>query len=743
MGIDKYGPEEASKRLEKNGYHHLVTKKTVRQVLEDFNSKVTENDKRPASREEFLANYSCELNYFRGEYIDSRKLLIDITEFDITVQPSGLTFINASILLNIFDGEQLYGLTVGKSMASQGMKHLESFAKALPVAWAKLSKGMAVWDFVTAKYHEQPTGSAVFLCVNPEGTQQELNAGFGPRMATLKLEEHFSRTNVRNLILYLRKKCNLLSPDPYNIGGNEKGDEQLASIVRNCGYADVNIVKVAQSIPDKVNLMRAFEKHVDPEPLHPFRMSKQTALTQTMHLLFAIINRCHVIEVLHFHKNPLLDRRLLAIILRACPHVKMLGIYECPLMHFGDVIFLLDLIHEINLERDEKGLPRVESLDFYPRYHAGVPYKTEWDFETHGLIWKHEDNGMVQRGVLTILMLAVLKSRKMNIGLLMDENAAFMTYLSNIPMVPGKVFAFLDGLYRFLDLKASGSKDENATKQAMYDLLKAVRGGLEELKHDWPKYYNKMGDGLSFCRSCGYEFLREFFTHHEIGRLHHEMTCSGCILRRRLDDEDDHQKRWSKEIMAPFYPEWNRTDFNPEAPIIAHGRDLVRFRTSKAVRDPTPLGYYLPNGDFMQPDTTIEKVRDQKFHFDSIQGLPSLAALLGSGEEIRQKARDVALMADTERTLALYGMASFYKFHEDVRDAILELGNPDHYDEHQGKMRSLTGRNRHFKPTHSFGSAIEKYKTLPEPCKDVFGYCDEDEGDDVWTPNGKVKEGFW
>jgi hypothetical protein len=34
------------------------------------------------------------------------------------------------------------------------------------------------------------------------------------------------------------------------------------------------------------------------------------------------------------------------------------------------------------------------------------------------------------------------------------------------------------------------------------------------------------------------------------------------------------------------------------------------------------------------------------------------------------------------------------------------------------------------------------YKTLDEPCKDVFGPC-EDEGDDFWTPNGKVKEGFW
>jgi hypothetical protein len=416
------------------------------------------------------------------------------------------------------------------------------------------------------------------------------------------------------------------------------------------------------------------------------------------------------------------------------------------LLHYGDVIFLLDLIHEINLERDEKKLPRVESLDFYPRYHAGMPYKSEWEFDTYGISWKCKDNDAVQRGVLAILMLAVLKSRKMKIGLLMDKNAALMTYLSNIPMVPGKVFAFLDGLYRFLDLKAAKPVDENAAKQAMYDLLKAVRGGLERLKYDYPKYYlEKMGRGIQFCCSCGYELLREFFVDAELCHQPHRMICSGCMLRQKLDDEKDHQKKWAKNIMTVFYPDWKRNAFNIDAPILADGRDLVRFKTAKIERDPPPSMVVLDDGEFYQPEYKAEFVRDTKFQFDSVQGLPTLVTLL-KAKELRQEARDLALFADAKRILALYlqDLVCNLPAHQYLRPALVrviaEQGAPNHHDEQQG--RPIIRNRCNATPTHTFGSAIAMYKTLDEPCKDVFGPC-EDEGDDFWTPNGKVKEGFW
>lgn len=471
----------------------------------------------------------------------------------------------------------------------------------------------------------------------------------------------------------------------------------------------------------------------------------------TFSLVFAIINRSQLIEVLHFHKTPLLDRNLLAIVLRACPHVKMLGIYECPMLHLGDVIFLLDLIHEVNLERDKQNLPHVETLDFYPRYHAGMPYKSDWEFETYGFSWKCQNNDRLQRGVLEVVMLAVLKSREMKIGLLMDENAAFMTYLSNIPMVPGKVFAFLDGLYRYLDLKASKSKDEGAIMQAMYDLVKAVRGGLEPLKKDWPRYYlDKMGKRVAFCCSCGYELLNEFFSNDQINLQSHIRHCSACILRCALDEEEDHLKLQTQGIMAGFYPDWNPADFNLDAPILAEGRDLIRLKTTKAVRDPAPSMILLPDGEFYQPPHAIEFVRDQKFHFDSVQGLPTLATLL-KADGLRQKARDAALIADAKRALSLVSLDLYPDlFLVKPTPALIRMvtaqGVPDHYDEGQGRPPARRPGYMRIPPTHTFNSAVAMYKTLDEPCKDVFRTGDdddEDEGDDFWTPNGKVKEGFW
>lgn len=465
----------------------------------------------------------------------------------------------------------------------------------------------------------------------------------------------------------------------------------------------------------------------------------------------AIAQRSHLIEVLQFHKTPLLDRKLIAIILRACPHVKMLGIYECPLLHLGDVVYLLDLIREVNMERDRQSLPRVESLDFYPRYHAGMPYETRNEFETYGFSWLPKDNDTAQRGVLAIVMLAVLKSRHMKVKLLMDRDAAFMTYLLNLPMVPGKVCAFLDGLYRFLDLKEKRSKDENAVKQAMYDLLKAVRSGLQPLKRDWVKYYiQKMGKSFAFCCSCGYEFLPEFFDNGEIGHQPQRRICSACILRGRLNSEEDHLKQQTMSIMAGFYPEWRPNAFNVNAPLLELGHDLAHFKTAKAEADPNPQ-IILPNGEIYWEQREEPLLRNQKFHFDSVQGLPTLATLLNATVEQQLDARDAALFVDARRTLSLvwrlcYPGVLLIKPPPTLAGMISARGCPDHYDEDQGpRFSRRPGGNQGTRLTHTFTSAIDQYNhSLGEPFKmEVFGFDEEAQPKNYWTPDGEVSEYFW
>lgn len=86
-----------------------------------------------------------------------------------------------------------------------------------------------------------------------------------------------------------------------------------------------------------------------------------------------IFEQRNSIRVLHFEKIELLDRRLLAVILRGCPKVTMLGIYNCPLINFGDVICLLDLIGQVNKARDAEGHPRVKAFDFFPSMNPECP----------------------------------------------------------------------------------------------------------------------------------------------------------------------------------------------------------------------------------------------------------------------------------------------------------------------------------------------------------------------------------
>jgi hypothetical protein len=307
---------------------------------------------------------------------------------------------------------------------------------------------------------------------------------------------------------------------------------------------------------------------------------------------------------------------------------------------------------------------------------------------TYGLLWKCQNNNVVQRGVFAILLHAVLKSRRMGLGLLMDHDAAFMTYLSNLPLLPRIVLNFLDGLYRYLDVQKVDPDNCNALKQALYDMSKAIRIGLEPLDKDWPNYYMKqMGIGLVFCSSCGYELLPEFYIGEELRQQPHQRTCCACYLQFWMDREQDHQKIPARDLMSVFYPDWEPKAFNVDAPLLSEGRELLRMKTRKSVRDPEPLIQILPDGELYVPSFKIEFVRDNKDYENSVQGLPDLETLLLEKRLREQKMSTVALCADTDRTVALLLRAEYPK-REGSRLAFAETRKdgaaPDHYDESQG-----------------------------------------------------------
>ena len=316
---------------------------------------------------------------------------------------------------------------------------------------------------------------------------------------------------------------------------------------------------------------------------------------------------------------------MVAIILRACPQVRMLGVYDCELVHFGDVLCMVDLIWEINTERRQKDLPQITAFDFYPAYSAGMPYKGD-NAATYGLTWGPEKLEVVQRGFFLTIMKAFLKSKRMKLDLLFSKNKAFMDFLARVPNYPLAVPTFLDALYRYLELHPKAKDFERLRKEALYDLLKPVRLGLQRhMDYDWPVYFNTvLGRTSLFCCSCGYEAPEEFFTNFARDMLPQNRLCSGCTLQRWLDEERDHLRARRREALDCLFPDWNGKEFNKDAPLVVGSSGVLKLVSTQTVRtDPNPITVD-SDGVMQVREQLASLIRDGKIHYDSLRNLPTL-----------------------------------------------------------------------------------------------------------------------
>ncbi|KAF9769747.1 hypothetical protein IL306_012801 [Fusarium sp. DS 682] len=665
-----YGPKESRERLEWEGYHPLVTSMTKAEVEASYEEKLRKGVEKPTELEYY---YGIKEQGFQGRYTSEMNLLINAPK-----SPSVSNSETPVLIKEVFDGTHPHGLQIAQHLASLGIKQLEKFALTRPQEWNTLSKGMAIWDFTTNKFHGEPSGH-VFLCLFPKISQEAFDES--PAHASSREEETTARENVITQIKLIFHTCKPTEEPGWHLKEKlkmraEGPSAEVLHILTSGTKPPMVVIRMARSIRNISQLRYLMKKHVDQPKKLDYHISKQIALKNMFSLLTNIFNRRNNIHVLHFQKTPLLDRRLVACILRACPFITTLGIYQCPLFHLGDVICLLDLIHEVNLDRGKRNLPLVEALDFYPVYHAGVPYYVVPDEQLsqaqmkcgmepegreylgYGITWTFMPNEVLQRGIFAILLKAVLKARKMGIRLLMDKDAALMKYLSDLPMLPGLIFEFLDGLYRYLDLKAAKSKDTTAIKRTKYDMIKAVRAGLEKPEYNStfdPSDFVPRKVHSFFCQSCGYKMLDIFFSNGQTRLPAHRRTCSGCDLQACLDKQSDHLKQQEQDLMGLFLEkDWDPKGFNVDAPVHGHGQDLLSLHTRKTTRDPPPSMVVTPDGDFYQPPYEMQLVREHKQNNDCLQGLPSLQALLLEQKDtFKDKAKNYALNVDACRALAI------------------------------------------------------------------------------------------
>ncbi|KAF5629255.1 hypothetical protein F52700_7573 [Fusarium sp. NRRL 52700] len=716
-----YGPKESQERLDSQGYHPLVTTMTKEEVEASYEEKRKRSLYKPSFNE--YANKGKEQG-FQGRYTSDMNMLFTTTDSSFESKHE-----NYRLTKEVFDGTHPQGLLIAQQLASLGIKQLEKLALARPQEWDALSKGMAIWDFTTNKFHGEPSGH-VFLCLYPKISQGAFSES--PAHKESRNEEEITRTRILKLVHKIYSECGPTERPAWKREEKLKmHTEGLSPEVLRCRNNGTKppqvVINLARSIPDISKLEDMMQDYVN-QPKHlDYHMSKPVALKNMFGLLTNIFNRRTNTRVLHFQKTPLLDRRLLACILRACPHVTTLGIYQCPLIHFGDIICLLDLIHEVNLKRSSQSLPLVEALDFYPLYQAGMPFKvpaaekltkaekrcgmepTARETHGYGITWANMDLEVVQRGVFAILLKTVLKARKMGIRLLMDKDAAFMKYLSDIPMLPGIIFQFLDGLYLYLDMKEAGSKDHTAMRRAKYDMILAVRTGLQlPCRNSRDPSYDETRKVTSlFCRSCGYKMLDIFFCPRVIQNRTDPQDCAGCTLQGLLDHQCDHQKQHDINLMGTFLEkDWDPKGFNVDAPVHDDGQELLSLHTRKTTND-LPLMVPLPNGDFERPSLQEQLVCEHKKNNDCLQGLATLQDLLLQKDDHKVDAKNHAVNIETCRAL------SIIMNYTDPELAELDDNNGvgGHFCEGQG-WRPIVKGFRDKKQSHTFESATKAAEDL-------------------------------
>ncbi|CAH0056611.1 unnamed protein product [Clonostachys solani] len=602
--IEIYGIAQSTQRLEKFGFRPEVTLLSTSEYYKTWEKMAKARSSKPSRAE--LYDVADGIQGALG--LRSRDLTLATLVFDPS-SSLGWRYIKTAVKGRDHTG--LLGLlytggispTLGEQIFASGLKTVQSLSLASLTAWDAIVNASNIWNFLSRDFHTQGH-NGVFLVVTPEYAVGD----------------------------FLRARdLDPLSLNPTNPVRGWFGkviDEEL-EIFTTINRVHSLIEKkqldhalIASMSPSTVTVINELSTTKDIWRHRQFVWTDPRAVFEPQHRMLGnclktMIRKLYQhrqgVKILHFEKTPLLDRRMLAIILRGLPKVTMIGVYDCPLIHFGDVICILDLIHEINLSRRENGLPLIDSFDFRPHYENGMPF-AEANSACYGLTWDPLRLEVVQRGFYNIILKAFLKSRAMNLKLLFDRDGPFRDFLFQVPNLPFGVPCFLDGLYRYVDIQGDSFRAQRERRRALFDLLKPIRLHLDDTwDKDWPSWYLKeMGRTLVTCASCGYETLGEFYPVDIRNAGADHQICAGCTLQRWLDKQAHHLRLVKLDNLKVLFAAWDSCDFNLYAPVDAGASAILNLKVGRIAKP----------GDTAQPHH-----KQSKMNFDSLQNLPSLEKL--------------------------------------------------------------------------------------------------------------------
>ncbi|KAL2877695.1 hypothetical protein SGCOL_007033 [Colletotrichum sp. CLE4] len=263
------------------------------------------------------------------------------------------------------------------------------------------------------------------------------------------------------------------------------------------------------------------------------------------------------LTALRLHEVPMMDIRILELILSACPVLEILGVFKCELLHVAHINQILDLV----FQRATKTGKKLRSLQFYPRSYTEPAHNRTG---THVLSWNPLKTN-VETSIFVTVFLAILKAVPMGIDLV-SEGQLFRRFLDMVPMKPGQMALFLHHVHKWLDAAKTPKAYDWLTEeispqgkfcdprllmledQVLLSMLQGTKEGKTMEKHRRPIYYHEKYE----CCGCGCQMLAVLFRREMKSRHADHRFCRICDLRGELNAESHHRLHEKRMMLNSF-----------------------------------------------------------------------------------------------------------------------------------------------------------------------------------------------
>lgn len=309
----------------------------------------------------------------------------------------------------------------------------------------------------------------------------------------------------------------------------------------------------------------------------------------------ALKNRADYITNLQMHRIQFLDLNAVGCILKSLRNLKLIGIYQCQLLHLGNMAELLDVVKARGQRTG--GDSSYVDLDFFPMYHEGP--NSIIRHGSYGAVWNHPTCDMATGIWQLVLYELYPKARYLDIDIL-SWGRAFRHFLEKLPMPSWtnvRIYEAIKSIeYRGKEnpgelVMTAYNKSEGKWERFADDVTAALRGDNVEpavvpghqlnkvVAGYQPERHRKYGwwRDTKRCATCGINVLAVFCP---FGDNH----CWGCQAKEYLTGQYDHYLSFKSLAAATWFGRCRnlndvvKTGFYEKGYQIAQELDIFRRR---------------------------------------------------------------------------------------------------------------------------------------------------------------------